>query len=137
ERERGAAPCAARRLAAKAAGEGLAVHRDAHEVVAARDGRRSAAEPAESTAPAAAAGAAECLGDEPEPAQPAPAPPAGAPLVGERDADQLAQRAEEAHIGLLCARLAAFLLLRCRAARRPGRTRRRLARALYEPSRRC
>src|SRR5439155_8504017 len=45
--------------------------------------------------------------------------------------------AEAAHIGLLCARLAAFLLLRCRAARRPGRTRRRLARALYEPSRRC
>src|SRR5207253_6875691 len=126
-----------RPLDAQHPGECLAVHGDAHEVVAARDGGRSAAEPTESPAapgPPAPAGATKCLGDEPEAAQPTAAPPAGATLAGEGDADQLAQRAEEAHVGLLRTGLAAFLWLRRRApARRPGRSWRGLARALHEP----
>src|SRR5437667_93659 len=100
-------------------------------------GRLSAAEPTESPAapgPPAPAGATKCLGDEPEAAQPTAAPPAGATLAGEGDADQLAQRAEEAHVGLLRTGLAAFLWLRRRASpRRPGRGWRGLARALHEP----
>src|SRR5216117_3383711 len=89
ERERRAAPRAARPLDAQHPGECLAVHGDAHEVVAARDGGRSAAEPTESPAapgPPAPAGATKCLGDEPEAAQPTAAPPAGATLAGEGDA---------------------------------------------------
>src|SRR5256885_9770132 len=80
--------------------------------------------------------ATKCLGDEPEAAQPTAAPPAGATLAGEGDADQLAQRAEEAHVGLLRTGLAAFLWLRPRApARRPRRPWRRLAPPLHEPHR--
>src|SRR5437763_17073918 len=50
ERERRPAPRATRPLDAQHPGKGLAVHRDTHEVVAARHGRCSPAEPAESTA---------------------------------------------------------------------------------------
>src|SRR5438093_10810233 len=138
ERERRASARPARPLDAQHPGEGLPVHGDTHEVVAARDGGRSA-EPAESPAPAPAPGrATKRLGDEAESAQTAAAAPTGPALVRKRDADQLAQRAEEAYVGLLRSRLPRFLLS-CAALRAPGRARRagrRLARPLDEASRR-
>src|SRR5207245_9056435 len=55
-------------------------------------------------------------------------------LAAEDQTSQLAQRADEAHFGLLRTGLAAFLWLRRRASpRRPGRAWRGLARALHEP----
>src|ERR1041385_3854328 len=109
-----------------------AIDGERDEIVAGRDLIRPAAESAEPAPPTppAAGSRTERLRDEPEGAK---ATTAATAPASPRFSEQIAERGEEARVGLIVARLAAAFTSRCRQTRRiRHRARRRLARPLDE-----